>query len=59
MQALDTLESLSVPQKEAHLQLKAQLLYRLGDFDAAIKIYQEVVSEKGVRIHKYDSVDKP
>ena len=43
------LASQSDDKKEANLQLKAQLHYRLGDYGAAIKAYHEVFNQHKVR----------
>lgn len=48
MQAVEAAEQLGNDQKEAQLQLKAQLSYRLGNFDAAISLYKELYNQQKV-----------
>ena len=48
MQALEAVDELGSEHKEAKLQLKAQLCYRLGDYKAAIKVYNELLSQQKV-----------
>ncbi len=48
MQALETVDELGSEHKEAKLQLKAQLCYRLGDYETAIKLYNELFSQQKV-----------
>ena len=43
------LASQSDDKKEAYLQLRAQLHYRLGDYGAAIKAYHEVFNQHKAR----------
>lgn len=48
LQALEALEQLDSKHVEAKTQLNAQLCYRLGDYEAAMKLYDELFSQQKV-----------